>query len=59
MPRSNWKPIAPDDLPDELADIAIYTHYLAEYYSINLDAAITEKIEKNGKKYPASGKKKK
>lgn len=38
---------------EELADVLIYGLYLAEKYGLDIKDIILEKIEKNGKKYPA------
>lgn len=42
-----------DDLGSELADILIYIFQLAHQYDIDLPTAITDKLTKAAKKYPA------
>lgn len=39
-------------IKDELADIAIYLIYIAKHHKIDLLEAISDKIDKNGFKYP-------
>ncbi len=39
-------------IKDELADIAIFIIYISNYYNIDLPEAISEKLQKNGLKYP-------
>jgi len=43
-----------DDIADELADVAIYLFELADNMKIDLSKAISEKLDKNAKKYPVS-----
>lgn len=45
-----------DGIKEELADVMIYSIMLADYYGLDLDEIINEKLEKNLKKYP-NGKK--
>jgi len=45
-----------DGIKEELADVMIYAIMLADYYGLDLDEIISEKLEKNLKKYP-NGKK--
>lgn len=45
-----------DGIKEELADVMIYSIMLADYYGLDLDEIISEKLEKNLKKYP-NGKK--
>lgn len=45
-----------DGIKEELADVIIYSIMLADYYGLDLDEIINEKLEKNLKKYP-NGKK--
>ncbi len=40
------------ELQDELADILIYCHLMADKLDIDLDKAVEEKLEKNKQKYP-------
>lgn len=40
------------NLADEIADIAIYLHYLCEHFSWRLNDLIWQKIAKNEVKYP-------
>ena len=41
-----------DRIKDELADIMIYCQMLADYYHLDIDAIIEEKLKKNLAKYP-------
>lgn len=41
-----------DVIADEIADIAILLSYLANDLSIDIDAAVTSKIQANSAKYP-------
>ena len=41
-----------DKIKDELADIAIFLIYISKHYNIDLLEVISNKIEKNGIKYP-------
>ena len=41
-----------EKIKDELADIAIFLIYLCRQYNIDLPEAISEKLDKNEKKYP-------
>ena len=41
-----------DKIEDEIADIMIYILYLCNDLGIDLDKAISNKIQKNGEKYP-------
>jgi len=59
-----WKPVADievDDprfraaLGDELADVFIYTMYLANAMRTDLSDLVVRKIAKNASKYPADG----
>jgi dCTP diphosphatase len=43
-----------DDIADELADVAIYLFELADNMKIDLSMAISEKLDKNAKKYPVN-----
>lgn len=43
-----------DDIADELADVAIYLFELADNMKIDLSKAISEKLDKNAKKYPVN-----
>lgn len=45
-----------DSIKEELADILIYAVMLADYYNLDLDEIIDNKLIKNLKKYP-NGKK--
>ncbi len=45
-----------DGIKEELADVIIYSIMLADYYGLDLDEIINEKLKKNLKKYP-NGKK--
>ena len=40
------------NLTDELADVYYWLLLLADYYDINIESALEEKIKKNEKKYP-------
>ena len=40
------------NLSDELADVYYWLLLLADYYDINIESALKEKIKKNEKKYP-------
>jgi NTP pyrophosphatase (non-canonical NTP hydrolase) len=46
--------IPKEKIRHELADIFIYLAYVAEKFNIDLEEAITKKIELNGQKYPVS-----
>jgi NTP pyrophosphatase (non-canonical NTP hydrolase) len=39
-------------IKDELADITIFLIYISNHFNIDLSEAISEKLEKNGIKYP-------
>ena len=39
-------------IKEELADVLIYSIMMADYYNLNLDEIIDEKLMKNLKKYP-------
>lgn len=41
-----------DDIKDELADILIYSAMLADYYNLDMDEIILNKLNKNLLKYP-------
>lgn len=41
-----------EKIKDELADIAIFLIYISKHYNIDLLNAISNKIDKNGIKYP-------
>ena len=41
-----------EKIKDELADIAIFLIYICKHYNIVLPEAISEKLDKNGVKYP-------
>lgn len=41
-----------EKIKDELADIAIFLIYISKHYNIELLEAISNKIDKNGIKYP-------
>ena len=41
-----------DKIKDELADIAIFLIYISKHYNIDLLEVISNKIDKNGIKYP-------
>jgi len=45
-------PAKKEAVADEIADVVIYLTLLAHELGIDLDRAVEEKIEKNGKKYP-------
>ncbi|AIU69714.1 nucleotide pyrophosphohydrolase [Thermococcus eurythermalis] len=45
-------PAKKEAIADEIADVIIYLTLLAHELGIDLDRAVEEKIEKNGKKYP-------
>jgi len=47
------KPEFRSDLSDEIADVLIYLVRLASVTGIDLNEAVTRKIEKNGDRYPA------
>jgi len=53
-PASNLKldPILKQKVAEELADLAIYSLYLANDLEIDLKGAILEKVKKNSEKYP-------
>lgn len=38
---------------EELADVAIYCIYMADALGIDLASAVSDKIDANGRKYPA------
>lgn len=40
------------NIKEELADVLIYSIMFADYYGLDLDEIINEKLEKNLKKYP-------
>lgn len=40
------------EIKEELADILIYSVMLADYYNLNIDEIVDEKLVKNLKKYP-------
>lgn len=42
----------PVHVKEEMADVLIYTLYLADRLGIDLDAAVREKLIKNAEKYP-------
>lgn len=42
-----------ESLGEEMADIMIYLLFLSEVTGIDLEKAVTEKLEKNKKKYPS------
>ena len=42
-----------DVIKDELADILIYSIMLADYYKLNIDEIIDNKLNKNLEKYPS------
>ena len=52
-PEESW---APDLIAarQEIADVVIYTLMLADKLGINIEEAVLEKIESNGKKYNPS-----
>lgn len=39
-------------LEDEIADVAVYLHYLCHDLNIDLEQAIQQKMQKNSAKYP-------
>ncbi len=41
-----------ENIKEELADILIYSIMLADYYNLNIDEIIENKLIKNLKKYP-------
>ena len=41
-----------DKIPDELADVYYWLLLLADYYKIDLDQALEDKLTKNKSKYP-------
>ncbi len=41
-----------EKIKDELADIAIFLIYISKHYNIDLPQAISDKLDKNGMKYP-------
>ena len=41
-----------ENIKEELADILIYSIMLADYYNLDIDQIIDEKLIKNLKKYP-------
>ena len=49
-----WQGIIIPELTEELADLTIYVYYLAANLGIDLDEAVSQKIVKNGEKYPAT-----
>jgi NTP pyrophosphatase (non-canonical NTP hydrolase) len=42
-----------EHVKEEMADIMIYLIRMADKLTIDLERAVTDKIVKNGKKYPA------
>lgn len=44
---------ARDDVEDELADILFFLLRFADLYDIDLESALTRKLEKNRQRYPA------
>jgi NTP pyrophosphatase (non-canonical NTP hydrolase) len=53
--RNAWNdPEVANATKDELADILIYTARLADVLKIDLEQAVTQKIESNAARYPAS-----
>lgn len=42
-----------DRAREELADVAIYCIYMADVLGIDLASAISDKMDANGRKYPA------
>lgn len=42
-----------DRAREELADVAIYCIYMADVLGIDLASAVSDKIDANGRKYPA------
>ena len=51
---TNGRGIIIPELTEELADLTIYVYYLAANLGIDLDEAVSQKIVKNGEKYPAT-----
>lgn len=47
----DWKPIDPEHLREEIADVQIYLLTLADKCNVNMKDAVMEKIEKNRRKY--------
>ena len=45
-------PAKKEAVADEIADVVIYLMLLAHELGIDLDRAVGEKLEKNGRKYP-------
>jgi len=43
-----------EDIRDEMADVFLYLIRLADKLSVDLEAAMLTKIQKNGEKYPVS-----
>lgn len=41
-----------EDIKDELADVLIYCAMLADYYNLDMDEIISNKLNKNLLKYP-------
>ena len=41
-------------IKEELADVLIYSHMLADNLNLNIDSIIDEKLQKNNEKYPVS-----
>ena len=41
-----------ENIKEELADVLIYCYMLADYYELNVDEIVTNKLIKNLKKYP-------
>lgn len=41
-----------DKIKEELADVLIYCQMMADYYHLDIDEIITEKLKKNLEKYP-------
>ncbi len=41
-------------IKEELADVLIYSHMLADNLNLNIDSIIDEKLQKNNEKYPLS-----
>lgn len=39
---------------EELADVLIYSAYLADILELDMDRIVLDKLEKNGRKYPES-----
>jgi NTP pyrophosphatase (non-canonical NTP hydrolase) len=40
---------------DEIADVAIYLTQLVDALLVDINTAVTQKLEKNSRKYPSSG----